>query len=434
MNESEAVGLLEKVLGFADAEAVVATLDGGTEASTRLADNAITQNSEKSSGVLTVSCAYGQSHGSASTEDLGEGSLKAVVETAQGIAKRLPADPEYMPPLDASEAAKYPDVDAFFEQTAGLDPRKRAEQLAAAARAVAGKGLRLSGAYLSGDRFEAVANSAGLRGYHRSTDAEVHLTALGETGSGWAEKASNNVADIDAREVAGRALKIAEAAQDPTDLAPGKYTVIMSPAAIAEMLLFLFWGGFEAKAVDEGRTFLRGKLGTKICGEEITIGSDPADRRCPGTPFQEEGLTSPTVAWIEHGVLSNLCYSRFWADKQGKEATGRPSNVIMQGGETSVDEMIASTERGLLITRFWYIRFVDPMLPLVTGMTRDGLFLIENGAVARAVKHMRFNEDPLDMLSRVELMGRPERTGEYIGMLLPALKIRDFNFTSTTRF
>jgi predicted Zn-dependent protease len=315
-----------------------------------------------------------------------------------------------------------------------LDPLERAEQLAAAARTVAGKGLRLSGAYLSGDCFQAVANSAGLRGYHRSTEAEVHLTALSETGSGWAEKASNNVADIDAREVAGRALKIAEAAQDPTDLAPGKYTVIMSPAAIAEMLAFLFWGGFEAKAVDEGRTFLRGKLGTRICGEEITIGSDPADRRCPGTPFQEEGLASPTVAWIEHGVLSNLCYSRFWAGKQGKEATGRPSNVIMQGGETSVDEMIASTERGLLITRFWYIRFVDPMMPLVTGMTRDGLFLIENGAVARAVKHMRFNEDPLDMLRRVELMGRPERTGEYISMLLPALKVRDFNFTSTTKF
>ncbi len=434
MNEAEAVGLLEKVLGLAAADATVVTLEGGTQASTRLADNAITQNSEKSNSVLTVSCAYGRSHGSASTEDLGEGSLKAVVETAQAIAKRLPADPEYMPPLDANETKKYADVDAFFAETAGLEPLARAEQLAAAAKMVAGKGLRLSGAYLSGDRFEAVANSAGLRGFHRSTEAGVHLTALGETGSGWAEKISNSAADIDANEVAERALKIAEAAQDPTDLAPGKYTVIMSPAAIAEMLAFLFWGGFEAKAVDEGRTFLRGKLGTKICGEETTIGSDPADPRCPGASFQEEGLASPTVAWIEHGILRNLCYSRFWASKQGKEATGRPSNVIMQGGETSLDEMIASTEKGLLITRFWYIRFVDPMMPLVTGMTRDGLFSIENGAVAQAVKHMRFNEDPLDMLRRVALMGRPERTGEYIPMLIPALKVRDFNFTSTTKF
>ena len=434
MNEPEALSILEKALGLAEADAVVATLDGGTNAATRLADNAITQNIERRSAVLTVSCAYGQSHGAASTDDLSDNSLKAVVEAAQDIARRLPPDPEYMPPLETSEIEKYPKVDGFFEQTARFDPLEKAKHLTAAAKTVGGKGFRFSGAYASGDQFRAVANSAGLRAYHGSTGAELHLTALGATGSGWAEKMSNNVDEINVEEVAARALGIAEMAQNPADGEPGKYTVIMQPAAVAEMLAFLFWGGFDAKATDEDRTFLRGRLGARICGEEITIRSDPANARCPGAPFQEEGLASPTLCWIENGVLKSLCYSRFWAKKQGKAPTGMPSNVIMEGGETTVDEMIASTERGLLITRFWYIRFVDPMVPLVTGMTRDGLFTIENGRIAGAVKHMRFNDDPLDMLNRVEAMSRPERTGEYISSLIPALKIRDFNFTSTTKF
>jgi predicted Zn-dependent protease len=434
MNESEALGILEKVLRLADADAAVAMIEGGTQAATRVADNVITQNVERSSSVLTVNCAYGQSHGAASTDDLKPESLKAVVEAAQAIARSMPADPEYMPPLETAEAEKYARVDSFFEQTARLDPLEKAEHIAAAIRTVAGKGLRLSGAYSTGGRFQAVANSAGLRGYHRTTNAEVHLTVLGKTGSGWAEQISNNAQEIEAEKVASEALRISELSENPVDLAPGKYTVIMRPAAVGEMLVFAFWGGIDAKATDEGRTCMRGKLGTRICGELITIRSDPADARCPGPPFQEGGLACPALPWIEHGVLKNLSYSRFWAKKQGKVPTGFPSNVIMDGGTATVNEMVAATERGLLITRFWYIRYVDPMVPSLTGMTRDGLFLIEDGKITTAVKHMRFNESPLDALSRVEAMGPPERTGEYIGMLVPTLKVRDFNFTSATKF
>jgi len=434
MNESRALAILDKVLKLTQSDAAVATIEGGTEASTRLADNLITQNVEKSDVQLTISCAYGQSHGSVSTSDLSDDALKAAVNTAQTIARSMPPDPEYMPPLDASEADKYSKVDAYREETSRLEPLEKAERLAAAAKAAAKDGLRLSGAYANGERFGAVANSAGLRATHRETTAEIHLTALGDTGSGWAEKISNSVADVDVGDVAARALRIAVTAQNPVDLEPGRYTVILTPAALGELLAFTFWGGFDAKATDEGRTFLKGKLGTKICGENVTVRSDPADPRLPGAPFQDEGLACPVLSWVEGGLLKNLSYSRFWAKKQGAAPTGHPSNIIMDGADTTTEEMIASIERGLLITRFWYIRSVDPMVPLLTGMTRDGLLLIEDGRVRGAVKHMRFNENPVGILNRIEAMGPPTRTGEYMSMLVPTLKVRDFNFTSGTKF
>jgi predicted Zn-dependent protease len=434
MNEPEAMKILEKVLGYADAEAVVATIGGGSEASTRFADNAITQNVQHNNISLRVSCAYGESHGAVVTNDLGDESLKSAVERAQAIAKVSPPDPEYMPPVETAERKKYPRVESYFEQTLGYDPLSKAKDISAAAETVKAKSLRLSGAYSSGYDFQALANSAGLRAYHRSTNAEIHSTVLTTTGSGWAEKISNNTADINVQEVAERALKIAEDSQNPADSEAGKYTVIMRPPAVAELLMFMFWGGFDAKATDEGRTFLRDKLGTKICGENVGLRSDPTDTRCPGRPFQGDGLTSPTLHWIKNGLLENLSYSRFWAKKKEKEPTGMPSNIIMDGGGKTVEEMISSTEKGILITRFWYIRFVDPMVPLVTGMTRDGLFLIENGKVSKPIKHMRFNERLLDIMNRVEAMSQPERTGEYISMLVPAFKVADFNFTSTTKF
>jgi predicted Zn-dependent protease len=193
--------------------------------------------------------------------------------------------------------------------------------------------------------------------------------------------------------------------------------------------MFALWP-FDAKAADEGRSFLRGQLGRQVFGRNVTIRTDPGDPRCPGGPFDGDGFAARPITWIRRGVVENLIYSRFWAKKKRKTPTGWPVNHIMDGEGASVDAMIASTERGLLVTRFWYVRYVDPMLPSVTGMTRDGLFLIRNGRLAGPVRQMRFNENLRDMLNRVEMTGSPARAG----LLVPALKIRDFNFTSATRF
>ncbi|MHC4605962.1 MAG: TldD/PmbA family protein [Planctomycetota bacterium] len=434
MNEANAKAILEKVLGNAKADAVTAVLGGVADASTRTADNVITQNVARNNVSLQVTCAYGESRGTAVTNDLGEASLKAVVERAQEIAKNSPPDPEYMPPVAADAAKKYPKVEAFRPRTLEYDPLAKAKDIRDAAAVAAARECRLSGAYSSGHSFRAFANSAGLRGYHRATSAKIHATVLSSSGSGWAEKVSNDTGEVDVKDVVRRATDIAVDSRNPVDPAVGKYTAILCPPAVSEIMTFLIFGGFDAKATDEGRTCLRGKLGKKICGDNITVRSDPSDPRIPGAPFQDSGLPSPTTHWIRGGVLENLFYSRFWAKKQGKEATGMPSNMIIEGGDTSVQEMIKSTKKGVLVTRFWYSRFVDPMVPLVTGMTRDGLFLIENGKVTTPLKHMRYNERLLEMLGRVEAMSPPERTGGWMAKLAPAMKVRGFNFTSTTKF
>lgn len=433
MNQSQALAVLEQVLKMAAAENVTASLSGSDAASTRLADNAITQNIRCARTGLQVECAYGKSHGAAATDDLSLSALRAAVERAQAIARAAPPDPEYMPPVEAAAARQYAPVRAYFDATAGLSPLAKAQQLAAAAQNVQAAGLRLAGAYANGASFQALANSAGLRAYHTSTDASLHATVLGPAGSGWAERLSNNAADIRVAEAVDEARDIAQRAQNPQPLAAGKYDVVLSPAAVGELLLFTFWCGFDAKAADEGRTFLRGQLGHQVFGDAITLRSAPADARCPGTPFQEDGLASCALPWVERGVVTNLCYSRYWAAQQRKTPTGWPANLLMDGGSAAVEQMIGSIARGLLVTRFWYIRHVDPMIPLLTGMTRDGLFLIEQGRVSRPVRNMRFNENMVDALNRVELLGPVARTGD-MPMLTPALKIRGFNFTSTTEF
>lgn len=429
MKDSQALEILEKVLSFAEADAVTATLSGDSSAATRFADNAITQNIDRTDRVLTVSCAYGSRHASASTNKLSDEALEAVVERTQAAAQISPPDPEYMPPVEATEAQKYLTVQNWFEETATFSSEARAEAIARAAKGVGSRGFRLSGAFTTSDSSLALANSAGLRAFHRSTIAEIHATVLGESGSGWSQRVANNVDNIQVEHLAAEAVEIAVKAQEPFETGPGKYTVILRPAAVVEMLPHYMI--CDAKATDEGRTFLRGKLGKKVCGDNITIRSDPAYPHCPGIPFQYDGLVSPSLCWIRNGVLENLATSRYWAEKSGRKPTGYPTNVIMDGGDTTIEQMIASTEEGILVTRFWYIRYVDPMECLVTGMTRDGLFLIRGGKIDRPIKNLRFNESVPDVLGRVEALGPGERTEWGFA---PPLKIHDFNFTSTTMF
>lgn len=435
MNEKEVMEILQKTLECSKADDVVATLGGNRTATTRLADNLITQNVVKNDTVLQVTAAFGNRHGSATTNTLSDDGIRAAVLRAEKIAALSPSDPEYMPPVDAGYAKKYAAGKTYFPDVEALAPDTKAGLLAAACSETAQSGMRLSGSYTNGARIRAVANSRGLAAFSQSTRAGINATVLSETSSGWAQRTSNTTGDVRVDEVVGEARRIAEASRVPKDIAPGKYTLIMSPEALAELLMFLFYLGFDAKATDEGRTCMRGKLGKRICGENVTIRSRPAEPDCPGAPFgAADGFPAADLNWIRNGVLENLIYSRYWADRQKKQPTGEPSNLIMDGGGASVDEMIKSTGRGLLVTRFWYVRFVDPMVPSVTGMTRDGLFLIENGKVTGAVRQLRFNEDILGMLGRIEMLGPCQRTGVFSESYVPTVKVRDFNFTSGTKF
>lgn len=439
MNREQAFDRLEQALGMTSADTAEAVLQRHRVNSMRFADNAITQNEDRDDTTLALSVAFGRCHGGASTNDLSPESVRGLVQRAEAIARVTPPDPEYMPPLGAAESRKHLETDTYCADTAAVDPMTKARRFREASDRVRDAGLRLSGACRHTTEELACANSAGLRARRRSTLAQLRASVLADDGgSGWAEAVSNRDADIDFGATTGKALDIARSSRNPAPIEPGRYTAIISPAALAELLMFLYWGAFDAKATDEGRTCLRGKRGMRVCGENITIRSDPADPRCPAAAFHADGLAAPAVAWIRDGVLETLCTSRYWGEKQGTAPTGRPTNLIVDGGDSSVEEMIASTQKGLLITRFWYIRFVDRMGPLVTGMTRDGLFLVEDGEVKHAVRQMRFNENLLGLLSRVAALGAAERTegflGHYPNVLAPPVKIADFHFTDVTSF
>ncbi len=434
MKRDRALAIISKALKAVKADSAETVLNASAFGSTRLADNVITQNVIRDNASLWIAAAYGKKHGAASTNDLSDASIRAAAQRACEIARISPPDPEFMPPVAKAETRKYKETGGYFPATVGHSPAVKARELAKAARMVRARRLRLSGAFSTRAGFIALGNSAGLRAYHRNTNAEAHMTVLADSGSGWAQRISDDVLGVDVSAAAREALEIASSSRNPRDMLPGRYDVIMRPAAAAELLEFLFYAGFDAKEADEGRNFLRGKLGKRAFGPNINLRSDPGDAECPGRPFLYDGLAARPLHWIRDGRVENLDYSRYWAKKKGKRPTRWGGNILLDGGASTVEDMIAQTGRGLLITRFWYIRFVDHMIPSITGMTRDGLFLIEDGKVVGPVRHMRFNENLLRLFNRVEMLGRPIRSGEFSSLMAPPLKVRGFNFTSATKF
>jgi predicted Zn-dependent protease len=340
-------------------------------------------------------------------------------------------------------------VRGFVDATANLGGDLRA----AAAKQVIDRAAAAGGA--TGDLFvagfleanasaRAIANNRGLFAYHRSTDAELSTTVRTPdgTGSGWASAGARNWASIDPAALGARAAQKAVASRNPTAIEPGMYTVVLEPQAVSS-LIPLLGGAFNGRSADEGRSPFskRGggtRVGERIADERVTLYSDPADSDLLMTPFDNEGFPLVRRAWIENGVLKNLTYTRFWAQKQGVEPTGGggggfggggfPGGLKMAGGTKSLDELIAETQRGILITRLWYIRSLDTRTVMLTGLTRDGTFLIENGRVTRSLKNFRWNESPLFMLNKIDEIGRAEPTAA--GQVMPSLKVRDFNFTS----
>lgn len=400
------------------------------QGATRFANNAITQNQESEKVELLVRVAFGNKVGSASTNILDEGSIVEVVGRAEEIARSAEPDTEYLPPPGPQD---YPQVRCFSEETELFHPMKRAEAIRSSIDMCESEGLIAAGSYINGSTEIFLANSSGLRANHKETIARFVITAISPDSSGWAESVDFDVSRIDPLSTARIAIDKAKASRYPKEIEPKSYEVVLEPAALAEIGAFLIFS-MDAKAAHEGRSPFTGKEGERIGSELVTIRSDPSDPRCPSAPFLSDGMPAPKIFWIRDGVLENLFYSRFWAQKTGHPFTGRPTNLIMEGQGKSIEEMISSTDDGLLITRFWYIRFVEEMRLLLTGMTRDGVFRIEGGRITHSVKNMRFNESVLDLLMRVEATGIPRRTGEYIPSLVPAVKLSSFTFTSTTTF
>jgi predicted Zn-dependent protease len=288
----------------------------------------------------------------------------------------------------------------------------------------------------------AVANSRGLFAYNRSTSCALTTTVRTPdgTGSGWAGGAHFDWSRLDPAAFGGRAIEKARLSRSPVAIEPGRYTVILEPTAVGN-LVQLIAGALSARSADEGRSFFArpgggNKVGLKVVDERVTLVSDPLDPEAPAAPFTSEGLPVSRTVWIENGIVRNLAYDRYWAERHSRTPTSVGGTLRMSGGTATTEEMIASTRRGLLVTRFWYIRGVDARTILYTGLTRDGTFLIENGRITRAVKNLRFNESPIFMLNNIEAMGVPVRVsasesgGAGLAIVVPPMKVRDFTFTS----
>lgn len=437
LSREESQAICEQVVKMSKADAINVSLNSNYTTNVRFAANQMSTAGAVTNAQLVVQSSFGAKHAVVTTGDLSEASLRRAVEQSEVLAKLAPDDPEAMPELPAQTYVK---VNAWFDSTAGATAadRARAAQSALEPARKAGD-LAAAGFLVTGGQSQAIANQKDMFAYHRNTSTNYTLTVRTNdgTGSGWAAADHPDWAQVDFAAVANRAIDKARLSRTPSAIEPGRYTVIFEPQAVGD-LVQLVVNYADSRSADEGRSpFVKAgggnKIGEKIVDSRVTLFSDPADSQLLAAPFDGEGFPLARQTWIDSGVLRQLYYSRFWAKKQGKVATGAPSSIKMAGGSSSLEEMIRSTERGILVTRLWYLREVDPRTILYTGLTRDGTFLIENGKIAKSIRNLRFNESPLFMLNNLEMLGRAERlagTEQGGDVVMPSIKVRDFNFTS----
>lgn len=436
LSRDEAQALLKKVVALSKAENCEANLNGNTSGNIRTARNSVTTSGITDDLQLVVASSFGKRLGTTTINELDDASLEKAVRRSEELARLAPENPEFMPPL---EPQQYVDSKGWVDATAKITADFRAKAAADSINASKAKKLVAAGFLSDFAGFQAMMNSKGLFAYYPSTNVNFTVTVRSEdgTGSGYATSDANDVAEMDTAKTSGVAIDKAIRSMGAKAIEPGKYTVILEPAASVGLLQFMGFG-FDARQTDEGRSFLSkpgggSKKGEKIVDERVNIWSDPADPRAPIAPFAGDGRPRKKTMWIENGVVRNLYSSRYWAAKTNIEALPFPANVIMAGGTASTEDLIKDTKRGLLVTRTWYIRMVDPQTVLVTGLTRDGLFMIEDGKLTFPVKNFRFNESPVIMLNNLDALGKPVRFSDGDGgnaSLIPPMRIRDFTFTS----
>lgn len=462
--QEQAGDIFDRIRKLSSADEVEILFSGGRFALTRFANNTIHQNVAEENHVVSVRTAFGGRTARAFTNKFDDESLRRVVQASESLAKVQHPDPDLLPMPGSEESAGQaeksvrPTPSRHFEQTAAITPEIRAEGVRKIVGVADRHSLTTAGVFSSGESFEGIFNSRGLSRWHSQTSAEVSITMIGADSSGWQKANSPDVETVDPLRLAEIAARKAVESANPRELAAGKYTVILEPAAVLDIVGFMFWD-YSGMAILDQRSFLTGRIGTKLFGGNITIWDDVAHPLQAGSPFDGEGVSRRRVGLVENGVVKQVVYARATAarmkrseykDNVGPIApTGHgfslpnemgemPLNVVFApvSDPQTVEQMIASTERGVLVTRLWYIREVEPFEKMLTGMTRDGTFLIENGRVQNGIRNFRFNESLIHMLSNVEAMSMPVRScgEESFDMVVPAMKVREFNFTEVTKF
>jgi predicted Zn-dependent protease len=430
LTKEEAKKIIDKVLAYSKADEMSVNLNGGRTGNIRYARNTVSTSGESENQSLAVTAVYGKKSGTATINEFDDASLEKTVRRAEEIAKLAPENPEYMPMLGPQT---YLNTNTFSENTAKIDPNLRAKAALDSITPCREDKLTAAGYMEDSAGFSAMGNSKGLFAYNKATQVDFTITVRTDDGlgSGYGIQDFNDVALLNTKKVTEVAMQKAKASASAQALEPGKYTVILEPAAAVDLLQNMM-RSMDARNADEGRSFLSKKgggtkLDEKLFDERVNIFSDPMNSEIPGSPFSADGRPMEKVSWIEKGVVKNMTYSRYWAEKKGVKAVPPPNAFIMAGGDKSLADLIKGTDKGILVTRLWYIRAVDPQTLLYTGLTRDGTFYIENGKIKFPVKNFRFNESPVIMLNNLEEMGKPVRI---TGNLVPPLKIRDFTFSS----
>jgi PmbA protein len=437
--------LAQRVVALSPAAQTEVTVSGEDFGLTRFARNAIVQNVGRRTTTVRVRAVVEGRVGIALTNDLADAGLRAAVERACALARLAPRDDAF-PGLGTAPRTPQP-PGAFRASTAAAAPELRA-RLAADVFAVAERdGLWCAGYAKTSHEALTVANSCGTLTTFEGTGAALNVKQNAADASGYAERYSNDVADLDAARVAGIAAEKALASRAPVAVEPGPWTVILEPAAFGELLSYLT-AHFSAQAYDEGSSFLSAGLGARYADEGVTIVDDHAHPLAVGMPFDFEGTPTARVTLLDAGIGAGIVTDRYWAHELARPNTGhavavsetetdgpQPRSLVVMPGGKSTAQLIAETERGLLVSRLWYVRNVDQRRTIVTGMTRDGTFLIEAGKLTRGVANMRFNQSILAALRRPELSAELSRTARYTyAMVVPAAKIEGFRFTSGTAF
>lgn len=466
LNRDQASDIFDRIQKLSSADEVEVHFSGGRFALTRFANNTIHQNVEDENHTVSVRTAFGGRTARATTNKFDDDGLRRVVESSEALAKVQHPDPDLLPMPDSREATGDADEGLratqaptrHFSETAAITPQLRAEGVRQIVQVAQKHKLNTAGIFSSAESVEGIFNSRGLSQWHTQTLAEVSITMLGENSSGWQKANSPDLAKLDPLSMAEVAAKKAIDATHAAEIPPGKYTVILEPSAALDIVGFMFWD-YSGMSILDQRSFLTGRIGGKLFGDNITIWDDVAHPLQTGAPFDGEGVRRLRVSLVENGVVKRVVYARSTAermrrseykDKVGEIApTGHgfplpnemgemPLNIVFAAPQKPqpLNDMIASTDRGVLVTRLWYIREVDPYEKIVTGMTRDGTFLIEDGRIKQGIRNFRFNESLIHMLSSVEAMSVPVRSSgeEPFDMVVPAMKVRDFNFTEVTKF
>ena len=458
LDKSKVQELFDRIRKFSKSGELEVIFSSTDYSLTRFANNTIHQNVAELNEVASIRVAFDGKTARSTTNRFDDESLKRAVQSAESIARVQESDPDRLPMARAQEANIATPPERWFAQTAEITPAERAEAVGKIVGVAKKNKLVTAGIYSTSKSAEAIVNSNGLNVFHRQTTAEVSITMLADDSSGWQKANSPQVSNLDPVRLAEIAAKKARDSSGPKELPPGKYTVILEPAAVLDLVGFMFWD-FGGLAILDQRSFLNNRIGTRLFGENITIMDDVHHPLQSNAPFDGEGLRRERVNLVEKGVIRNLVYARATAEKMRKSeaaakvgeirVTGHgfplpnemgeaPTNIVFvtPGGEQSVEQMIAGTEKGILITRLWYIREVDPYEKILTGMTRDGTFLVEDGKVKQGIRNFRFNQSLIELLSNVEAMGHAVRASgeEAFDMVVPAMKAKGFNFTEVTKF